>query len=244
MCSRSNLPSFSLKRTPISWSKRSTRFCKKISRKGIDERIENQRWKTANTQYPIHDLLKRRWSRAPSRLKWSSRRNCAACWKLRAGAPSSYNAQPWSFFIAMREDESEYQRLLDCLVPGNALWAQHAPVLLLSVAKFNFDHNGARNRHAWYDVGQAVADLTLQATALGLVIHQMAGFDSPRAREQFHIPEDHEPVAMIALGYPGSPESLPEQLREKELQPHSRKALDSFVFTGEWGKIALLVREQ
>ena len=74
------------------------------------------------------------------------------------------------------------------------------------------------------------------------MVHQMAGFDPQRARGQFQVPEGHEPVAVIALGYPGSPESLPEQLRKKELQPRTRKALESFVFTGEWGKVKPLVR--
>ncbi len=200
--------------------------------------------KPANIQYPIHDLLRRRCSPRAFSSQMIEPEKLRSLLEAARWAPSSYNAQPWSFFLATREDEAEYQRLLDCLAPGNMTWAQQAPVLMLSVAKLNFDHNGARNRHAWHDVGQAVADLTVQATALGLALHQMAGFDPQRAREQFHIPEDHEPVAMIALGYPGSPESLPEQLREKELQPRTRKALDSFVFTGEWGKTALVVRQQ
>lgn len=200
--------------------------------------------KTANAEYPIHDLLKRRWSPRAFSSHMVEPEKLRSLLEAARWAPSSYNAQPWSFLIATREDEAEFHRLLECLVPGNASWAQHAPVLMLSVAKLNFDHNGAPNRHAWHDVGQAVADLTVQATALGLVLHQMAGFDPQRAREQFHMPEGYDPVAMIALGCPGSPESLPEQLREKELQPRSRKALESFVFTGEWGKTAPLVRHQ
>jgi len=200
--------------------------------------------KPANAQYPIHDLLKRRWSPRAFSSQMVEPEKLRSLLEAARWAPSSYNEQPWSFFIATREDEAEYHRLLNCLVPGNLAWAQQAPVLMLSVAKLNFNHNGKPNRHAWHDVGQAVADLTLQTTALGLVMHQMAGFDPQRAREQFHIPEDHEPVAMIAIGYSASPDNLPEPLREKELQPRQRKALESFVFTGEWGKTALLVGQQ
>jgi nitroreductase len=78
----------------------------------------------------------------------------------------------------------------------------------------------------------------LQATALGLEVHQMAGILPDKARELFAIPDGYEAVAGIALGYPGDPTSLPEPLRKREEEPRSRKALDSFVFTGKWGNTA------
>jgi nitroreductase len=126
--------------------------------------------------------------------------------------------------------------LLGCIVPANALWAGKAPVLMLSVAKLTYDSNGAPNRHALYDVGQATANLAIQATALGLALHQMGGFDMERARKEFSIPEGYEPVAAIAVGYPGDPASLPESLRARASAPRSRRELGEFVFTGRWGK--------
>jgi nitroreductase len=120
-------------------------------------------------------------------------------------AASSYNQQPWHFIVATKEDPRVYERLLGCIVPANALWAGKAPVLMLTVAKLTYDANGAPNRHALHDVGQATANLSLQATALGLAVHQMGGFDMERAREEFSIPEGYEPVAAIAVGYPGDP---------------------------------------
>lgn len=192
--------------------------------------------KPAETQSPIHDLIKRRWSprafsaQAVEPLKLRSLLE-AARW-----AASCFNEQPWNFIVATKESELEFERLLGCLVESNARWARHAPVLMLSVARLNFERNAKPNRHAFHDVGQAAASLTLQATALGLVVHQMAGFDVAKARERFNIPEGYEPVAAIAVGYQGDLESLPEDLREKESAPRTRRPLESFVFTGTWGQ--------
>ncbi|MCS6897600.1 MAG: nitroreductase family protein, partial [Nitrospira sp.] len=91
------------------------------------------------------------------------------------------------------------------------------------------------------DTGMAVLSLSLQATALGLIVHQMAGFDAERVRADFKIPAEYEPVAMIAIGYPGDPAALPDTLRERELAPRRRESATSFVFSGEWGKPSLLL---
>lgn len=105
---------------------------------------------------------------------------------------------------------------------------------MLSVARLQFERTGEENRHAFHDVGAAAATLALQATALGLFIHQMAGFDVEKARELFSIPAGYEPVAAIALGYRGDPQSLSERLQQREVTPRSRKVLEKFVFTGRW----------
>jgi nitroreductase len=153
-------------------------------------------------------------------------------------AASSYNEQPWRFIVAAKDDADEYERLLGCIVPGNAEWARRAPVLMLSVAKLAFDRGGAPNRHALHDAGQAAANLSLQAASLGLSVHQMGGFDAAKARAEFAIPEGFEPVAALAVGYPGDPESLPAGLRERERAPRTRRELSELVFAGEWGKAA------
>jgi len=197
--------------------------------------------KPAETHYPIHDLLRRRWSpRAFSdrRVDPAIMRSLleAARW-----APSSYNEQPWSFIVATKDDPVEFGRLLSCLVEGNIQWAQHAPVLMVSVARLSFEDDGKPNRHAFHDVGLAVANLIVQATALGLVVHQMAGIFPDKIRELYGIPEGYEAVAGIALGYPGDPQSLPEGLRKRELAPRERKPVTEFVFSGRWGQTSPLV---
>ena len=192
--------------------------------------------KPAETQYPIHDLIKRRWSPRAFSAQAVEREKLLSLLEAARWAASCFNEQPWSFIVATKESEEEYERLLGCLVESNARWARQAPVLMLSVAKLNFERNAKPNRHAFHDVGQAAASLTLQATALGLVVHQMAGFDVAKAREQFNIPEGYEPVAAIAVGYQGDAGSLPEDLREKEVAPRTRRPLESFVYTGTWGQ--------
>jgi nitroreductase len=157
-------------------------------------------------------------------------------------APSSMNEQPWSFIVATKANKADFDRLLGCLVEFNFQWAQHAPVLLLSAARLTFASTGELNRHAFHDVGQAIANLTFQAMVSGLVVHQIAGFDVEKARREFLIPQDYEPVAVAAIGYPGTPASLPEKLRNRDASPRQRKPLTSFVFEGGWGHSAACTR--
>src|SRR5256885_15481717 len=106
--------------------------------------------------------------------------------------------------------------MVSILVEFNQNWAKHAAALALSVAHRNWLKDGKPNRHALHDVGSATAQLTFEANSLGIFVHQMAGFDIEKARETFAIPPDWEPVAAIALGYPGDPASLPAPLRDRE----------------------------
>jgi nitroreductase len=189
--------------------------------------------KPADTQYPIDDVLRQRWSpRAfddrPVELEKLQSLFEAARW-----APSSNNQQPWRFLVAMKENTVEYNRLLNCLVEGNQQWAYRAPVLLLSVAQLRFE-DGSANRHALHDTGMAAENLVIQATALGLVAHQMAGFRIDQARADCQIPDGYEPVAMMAVGYPGDPALLSDRLRAREVQPRVRKPVTEFVYSATW----------
>jgi len=197
--------------------------------------------KPAQTGFPIHELLRRRWSPRAFSDRPVEPQKLRSLLEAARWAPSSYNEQPWAYLVATREDPEEHARMLSVLVEGNMAWAQRAPVLMLSLARLHFERNGKPNRHAFHDVGLATAQLVTQATALGLVVHQMAGFHAEKARELFGIPEDWEPVAAIALGYPGEPESLPESLRQREFAPRTRKPLEQFIFTGRWGQTSELV---
>lgn len=192
--------------------------------------------KPAKTVYPIHEMLERRWSprvfaeERPVEPETLHRMLEAARW-----APSSSNEQPWRFVVATREEPAEYDRLLACLLEGNRKWAYRAPVLILSVARMDFEDDSRPNRHAFHDVGLATENLLLQATALGLVAHPMAGFDIEKARADLKIPSGYEPVAMIAAGYPGELTVLPDYLQQRELKPRERKPLTEMAFSGQWG---------
>ena len=148
------------------------------------------------------------------------------------------NEQPWSFIVAQRQNQAEFDQMLGCLMEFNVRWAQHAPVLMLAVARLNFAANGELNRHAFYDLGHAMAALTYQAIASGLSVCQMAGFEVEKARGVFAIPADHEPVVAVAIGYQGDSAILPEKLRQKELTPRRRYSAEKFVFENKWGESA------
>lgn len=199
--------------------------------------------KPADTATPIHDVLRHRWSPRAFDSRPVEREKLRSLFEAARWAASSYNAQPWYFIVATKDDPENYKRVTDCFVEFNQGWTKGAPVVALSVAGMKFGHNGEPNRHAFHDVGQAAANLALQATALGLQIHQMAGILPDKARETFGVPEGFDVVAGIALGYPGDPASLPEPLREKEVAARERKPLASFVFAGKWGNVSPIVKK-
>jgi nitroreductase len=152
-------------------------------------------------------------------------------------AASSYNEQPWRFIVGTRNSPA-YKKIFSTLIAFNQSWAGSAPVLILGVASTKFAHDGSDNRVALYDLGAAASYLTLQAAALGLTTHQMAGFDPNAARKAFEIPESHVIGAVIALGYQGEPSALhDQQLVERETAPRTRKPLSEFVLSA-WGEPA------
>ncbi len=197
--------------------------------------------KLAETQFPIHDLLRRRWSPRAFADRLVEPEKLRSILEAARWAASSFNEQPWGFIVATKQDEPEWSRLLSCLVEGNQVWAKQAPVLMVSVAKLTFGRNGESNRHAWHDVGLAVGNLVVQATSLGLSVHQMAGILPDKVRELYGIPHGFEPVAGLALGYVGDPDSLPEPLGQREQAKRMRKPLAEFIFSTRWGQVSPLV---
>lgn len=152
-------------------------------------------------------------------------------------AASSNNEQPWRFVVGRRGDGT-WKKIYETLVGFNRTWAHRAPVLIVGAAATRFSKNGAENRFALYDLGAASSYLTLEAAALGLTTHQMAGFDQEAARKAFAIPDEYAIGAVIALGYQDEPAALGDAvLIERETAARTRKALDEIVFS-EWGKAA------
>jgi nitroreductase len=197
--------------------------------------------RSAPAAHPIDPLLARRWSPRAFADMPVDAAVLRQLFEAARWAASCYNDQPWYYLVATRERPAEFQKMLACLMEGNQVWAKAAPVLAISVARTNFQHNGAPNRHAQHDVGAASAFLALEATSLGLAIHQMGGFDAARAREAYSIPADFEPMAAMAIGYPGHPDSLPEKLRQMETGPRSRRPISDFVYSGAWASVAPFV---
>ncbi|HEY3266994.1 MAG TPA: nitroreductase family protein [Armatimonadota bacterium] len=149
-------------------------------------------------------------------------------------ASSSMNEQPWRYVVATQDEPEAFAKMVGALMPGNVPWAEKAPALILAVAKTDFSYNGAPNAAALHDLGAADFALALQAVSIGLITHPMGGFYPEKAREAFGIPEGYAPVAVIAVGYPGDPATLPEPYRERETGPRSRRPHTEFVYRGAW----------
>jgi nitroreductase len=190
------------------------------------------------TDHDVLEVIRQRWSpRAFDASREIPSDDLRSLFEAARWAPSSFNEQPWRFVMADRRRTPEaFAALLGALDGFNQAWARHAPVLLLVTANRGLQRTGQLNRHAWYDTGQAVGLLTLQATSFGLGLRQMEGFDRALVIAACSVPAEFEPVVMIAVGYPGDPERLEsERHRVSETQPRRRQPIETFVFEGTWG---------
>jgi nitroreductase len=203
---------------------------------GIGMNPDLDRLKHGQPEVPVEDLLLRRWSPRAFAETPIDAGTLKALFSAAQWAASSFNEQPWRFVVG-RKGDSVWQRIFECLAPGNQSWAKFAPVLFASFAKKTSGQNGGRNRVAQHDVGAASAQIALEATSRGLHTHGMAGFDVEKLALSFSVPDDFEPVACWALGYRGDPAMLNQQQRQMELSPRKRKPLAEIVFT-EWGSPA------
>jgi nitroreductase len=179
--------------------------------------------------YTIHDLLQKRWSPRAFSAQPVDEETIMTLFEAARWAASGGNEQPWRFIYATPLQSERFGKLVECLMEGNRVWAATAPVLILTLAKTLNSRTQQPNRYAWHDLGLAVGNLTAQASALDLYVHNMAGFSAEKARQLFDLPPDIEPVTMIAVGYLGEPEQLPEPLKERELAHRQRKALDELI---------------
>ena len=197
--------------------------------------------KRAATEHPIQELLATRWSPYAFDSRPVSKADVRSLFEAVRWAASSYNEQPWSYLIASQGEPEEFAKLLSCLVEGNQAWAKAASLLAISVASLTFKLNGKPNKAAIHDMGLAAGSLTFEATARGLAVHQMIGILPERARELYGIPEGHEAVTALAIGYVGDPHQLPENLSARDLSPRTRKPLRELIFSGRWGRASGLV---
>jgi nitroreductase len=195
-------------------------------------------YKRAPSDFPVHNLVSERWSPRAFDDKAIAPEVLASLFEAARWAPSSSNEQPWAYIVATKDDQENFAKLVSVLVPANTVWASKVPVLALAVAELTFAKSGTPNRNAQYDVGAASAWLTVEATSRGLFVHQMAGYDADRARQVFEIPAGWEPLAAMAMGYPGDADSLPQPLRDRENAPRTRKPISTFVMSGVWGQKA------
>lgn len=191
--------------------------------------------KPAPSEHPIHPLIAQRWSPRSFSQQPVDPEALVTLFEAARWSASCYNDQPWNFLVATQEDPA-YQKLFECLVPANQVWVKHAPVLGSAIAQTTFKRNGKPNDWALYDLGQAMATLAIQATSMGLFVHQMAGFDPEKLIQTFHLDPIFKPMVLFVIGYPGDPETLPTDLQTSEVGPRSRYPLSQFVFSEAWGQ--------
>ncbi len=187
-------------------------------------------YKGAPTDTPVIDVIKNRWSPVIFSEDELSEEEISSLFEAARWAPSSYNEQPWRYIYARKKDV-EREKLESLLAEGNS-WAKQAGLLLLSFARKTFTKNGKPNRHSLHDVGAASALMTLQATAMGLISHQMAGFDISRANTMLGVPSEFEPGSMIAIGHPGDAKKASATFQERDAQERMRNPRSSFVYQG------------
>jgi nitroreductase len=194
--------------------------------------------KPAITQAPIIDVIASRWSgRAYDTNKAVSSEQIISMLEAARWAPSCFGDEPWRFIVMDKNNNAAaWEKAFDCLVPGNQAWAKDAPVLMLICANTLFNHNQKLNRWGAYDTGAAAVSLCLQATSMGLMTHQMGGFDGEKARDMFSIPEQYQMMSMLSVGYAADVDSLSEELKERELAPRKRRVLSELFYDGVWNK--------
>lgn len=195
--------------------------------------------KTAQTQFAIHDLIANRWtSLAFDVNRPVTHEQILTLLEAARWAPSCNNVQPWRYLVFNKATAAEsWQQAFSCLAEGNQVWVNNAPVLLLATTHNFFTHNGQPNRWAQHDCGAASENICLQATSMGLMAHQMGGFDPHKAHELFGIPNDFTCMSMIAIGYQADPQILAAKYQERELAKRQRKPLEEVFFLDRWGTV-------
>lgn len=146
-------------------------------------------------------------------------------------APSAMNRQPWVFAVGLRGDDT-FKAIADALSGNNQLWAPTASALVVALVD-NGDESAPTDPGRAYEVGLAVGQLGIQAQAMGLITHQMGGFDRDRLREELAVPRQLRPLAVIAAGYQGDPADLPDSLRAREDAPRERQQVADLLHVGE-----------
>ena len=194
--------------------------------------------KPAITQVQIDETIANRWSgRAYDAAKTISQAQIIALLEAARWAPSCFGDEPWRFMVWDKTtDNTTWQQAFDCIVPGNQTWVKDAPVLVLACADTLFNHNQQPNRWAQYDTGAATENLCLQASSMGLMAHQMGGFNVDKTREVFAIPAQFTLMAMVSVGYAADIATIEGENFVRETAARKRKPIGELFFNSAWGK--------
>lgn len=180
--------------------------------------------------HPVESLFVERWSPRAMSGEALSEGEILTLFEAARWAPSTYNEQEWRFLYA-RRDTPQWPLFFELLIEFNQSWCKNAGMLCVVLAHKVFERNGKPNPVHLYDAGAAWENLALQGTAMGLVVHGMAGFDNEKARTSLKVPDDYAVVAMFAAGKPAPIDVLREGVREKEM-PSDRKPVTEIIREG------------
>jgi nitroreductase len=182
--------------------------------------------------HPIEPLILERWSPRAMSGEPLNDAEMLILFEAARWAPSTYNEQEWRFLYARRETPA-WLVFFDLLAEANKVWCQNAALLVVIIAHKVLTKTGEPNPVHLFDCGNAFENLALQGTAMGLVIHGIAGFDYEKARVKLQIPDNYAVAAMLAAGKPGDPAKLPKALAEKEV-PTRRKPVREIICEGKF----------
>jgi nitroreductase len=185
--------------------------------------------KTTEFETPVHPLIAERKSKRAYAETEVTEDIIKQLFEAARWAPSSMNEQPWAYIYATKQQQPLWQKIFEALNPSNQVWVERAPLLIVSLVRKHYIRNDLPNGSARYDVGAANAFLSLQATHLGLNIHQMGGFSSDVVKRNLAIPEAFDVAVIMAVGYPGELHTLSPALQERETKPRERYVQHEFV---------------
>ncbi len=193
--------------------------------------------KNASTRYPINELIGKRWSgRAYDPDRTLTSQQIISLLEAARWAPSCFGDEPWRYIVCNRVTHpAAWQMALDALNESNRVWVSKASVMILGFANTVMKHNGKPNRWGDYDTGAATMSLCLQATAMGMMVHQMGGYDTDKVRSSFNVPDTFTPMAILSIGYQLPVDSIPDALKEREMAPRVRRPLEENFFEASWG---------
>jgi len=185
--------------------------------------------KIANTDFPIHRLIARRWSARSFSTKKVEKSKILSILEAARWAPSSRNEQPWRYIVFTDDNPEKIDKARSVLLEINN-YAKRAPILICAITKKTYSDTGTYNKLHFHDLGAANENIFLESFNQGLIMHEMGGFDRDKARKVFNISDEYEIGIMIAIGYQDSHEILPERYREKAFSPRERKPLSKIAF--------------
>lgn len=183
-------------------------------------------------EYPVLPEIISRWSRRAMSSEPIERSELMSLFEAARWAPSSYNGQPWRYIYAFHGSPA-WKRMFDLLTPLNQSWCVNAGVLVLLVARSRYELTEDPDRSFALNAGASWQNFALQGTSMGLAVRGMQDFDYDRAREIFNIPPLYVVQMMIAVGRPGDPADLPENMRGRE-RPTRRKPIADIAFENEF----------